>query len=182
MCLSGRAVRPCRRQPRRGDLDGCDADAISLASPGGIAQGDGLFKRRFSPSITRNRIPTVRSFRRTDRRTQRAPTEPEPPQRQRKPTTGTPHGLLLIVKGSTLPGSAQSVAAATKQNPALNVAAFRFDRDHLAAKRLALRQAGSCFPRRAGACDRVGPGGHSGPGTAPVARRRPPEPRSAGAR
>jgi len=44
----------------------------------------------------------------------------------------------------------------------------------LAAKRLALRQAGSCFPRQAGACDRVWPGAHSGPGTAPVARRRPP--------
>jgi hypothetical protein len=29
----GRAVRPCRRQPRRGDLDGCEAAAIMRTSP-----------------------------------------------------------------------------------------------------------------------------------------------------
>jgi hypothetical protein len=29
----GRAVRPCRRQPRRGDLDGCEADAMMQTSP-----------------------------------------------------------------------------------------------------------------------------------------------------
>jgi hypothetical protein len=33
----GRAVRPCRRQPRRGDLDGRDADATIMASPGGTS-------------------------------------------------------------------------------------------------------------------------------------------------
>lgn len=35
----GRAVRPRRRRPRRGDLDGRDGDAIIEASPEAAAQG-----------------------------------------------------------------------------------------------------------------------------------------------